>query len=140
MSASLRSTEPVQERAARQINACVLLLYPSVLLEVTPALLALHNRPRLPRRNGDQQNQTNTYRGLSSSCHTAVSTGLQDTERPGSISALFMSVNCLAQEQFLVPVCLDCSQKQREIPSQVGWQPAITEQGLAKSPWQSLQS
>lgn len=57
---------------------------------------------------------------------------LQDTERPGSISVLFMSINCLAQEQFLVPVCLDCSQKHREIPSPVGWQPAITRAGACQ--------
>lgn len=62
-----------------------------------------------------------------------------------SSSLPLLIFNSSAQEQFLVLVCLECSQKLRKILSQAGWQPLVTTAGLAKSvcstksPWQSLQ-
>ena len=133
MSASLCSTEPVQERAARQINACALLLYPSVPLEVTPALLVLHNRSESSRGMAiSKSRQTPT--GVRAAPVTLLRPlVLQGAERAGSISALFMPINGSAQEQFLVPVCLDRSQKHREIPSQVGRQPTVTRAGACQA-------
>lgn len=127
--------------ATRQINACMLLLWsgPLVPARVTPALPVIQWASRLTRSSNEQE-QSNSYRAAS----VTLLCPLQDTERAGSLSAPFMSINCSAQEQFLVPVCPDHSRKHREIPSQVGWQPMLTEQGLAKyateSSWQSLGS
>lgn len=45
-----------------------------------------------------------------------------------------MSVNCSAQEQLLVPGCQDRSQKHRETPSQVGWQPMVIRAGACQIP------
>jgi len=141
MAASLHSTEPVQERAARQINAYALLPYPSVPPEVTPALPALHNRPESWRGTAiseSRQTATGARAAPTTLLHPLV---LQGTGRAGSISALFASVNCSVQEQFLLTVCLDDSQKQSLLKLD-GNQRSL-DQGLAKRatkpPSQSLQ-